>query len=722
MPPQPYLIAPIGSGIRRDLEPFLIPEDSFETLEDAYVWRGRLKKRWGYSLMGASQLESRLRIQIDTTDGSGAASGTVPGATFGIGQMFSIGSEIFTVNATGTPATLLATGSSSGTFNTSTGAYVFSGAALTTPVYYYPSTPVMGLLVRENDSTNAQDTIGFDTQFAYRRVANAWQRLGTALWTSSNSDFFWSCNYRGANPYDTNFYVVNGKALSAGSDGINYIPDGSTTWTNLRPQLDSGASRFLEGARIILPFKDRLIVLNTLETDGAVRTFNQRCRFSQNGDPTTAATSWLDDTPGRGGYIDAPTKEEIITAQVLRDRLIVYFEGSTWELVYTKDSILPFYWQQIDGELGAESTFSIIGFDRAAVGVGNRGIHACDGVNVKRIDPQIPDEVFRIHNGNDGIKRVYGIRDYVPEMTYWTFPSSDEDPTFPDRVLVYNYSGSTWAIFNDTFTCFGYFQREGDVTWDDLDAIYGTWDNANGTWDSGTYQSAFPLVAGGNQQGWTVTLDTNKSANSEFLSITDMTPATSTFNVINHNLIPNTYIYIRDATGITSLNDTVVQVVSVTDADNFVIDTEFSGTYTGAGTIERISSLNVRSKMFNPGTPAGREFNIPYVDLYVSRTDGGEFSLDYFINSNTDSSVQELALSGALLGSNVVFSKPEDDSPGQVDQSSIWHRYFVGCDAALIQFRFFLSDTQLRDYSVATSAFEVGAILLYVDGGGRIIG
>src|SRR4029077_9716800 len=65
------------------------------------------------------------------------------------------------------------------------------------------------------------------------------------------------------------------------------------------------------------------------------QSFQQRVRFSQNGDPTDTANGWLEDVPGRGGYIDAPTKEAIISAEFLRDRLIVFFERSTWELVYT---------------------------------------------------------------------------------------------------------------------------------------------------------------------------------------------------------------------------------------------------------------------------------------------------------------------------------------------------------------------------------------------------
>jgi hypothetical protein len=722
-----FLIAPYSSGQQSDVEPFLLPEDAFTTLEDAYVWRGRVKKRWGYSLLGSDDLNSRFRINLGNTDGAGAGAGNVPGLVYKTGQMFSIGAEIFTVNSAGSPSVMLTTGSATThTFDTATGAYVFAGAAAATAIYFYPAEPVMGLRTRENSLTNVDDVVGFDTQFSYRRVAGAWEVIGVAaadLWTGSNSQFVWTWNARGSKPYETNLYATNFKARNAANDGIKFLPVSSVTWTNMLPQLDSGVgTRFLTGCRIILPFKDRLIALNTLELETVTtRSYEQRCRFSQNGDPTADATSWLDDIPGRGGYVDAPTKEKIITAQLLKDRLIVYFESSTWELVYTKDVILPFVWQQLDAELGAESTFSIIGFDKTAVGVGNRGIHACDGANVQRIDQKIPDEVFKIHNANDGVERVYGIRDYRPELVYWTFPDYNDSPTFPNRVLVYNYLEQTWAFFHESFTCFGYYQRESGVTWNDLTALYGTWDNWNDAWNTGSEQSAFPLIVAGNQQGWTFKLDTDKSSNSQSLQITDVT-LPSTLLVKDHNLMPGDYVRVEDAQGSTNLNLSILEVLSVTDANTIVVNGTFTGTYTGGGKLTRISQINILTKRFNPGTPIGQQFSCPYLDFLLVRTDAGELSVDYFLESYTNSSVQELPVDNpAILGSNVLFTKPETDVDGQPAQDVIWHRYFVGSEQQFLQLRFFLSDAQITDYAIATSGFELQAMLIYIEAGGRLV-
>ncbi len=113
---QQYLVGPYETGEQNNIEPWLLPEDAFRVLEDAYVWRGRVKKRFGYSLLGQTDLNSRLRVKLGTTDGSGnfsLSAALFPGVIFKIGQMFSIGTEIFTVNVLGTPATMLDTGSAS---------------------------------------------------------------------------------------------------------------------------------------------------------------------------------------------------------------------------------------------------------------------------------------------------------------------------------------------------------------------------------------------------------------------------------------------------------------------------------------------------------------------------------------------------------------------------------------------------------------------------------
>lgn len=720
MPLKTYLIGPFETGLQNNIEPWLLPEDAFQFLRNAYVWRGRVRKRFGSYYLGLTELNSRLRINVGTTNGAGDLTVTVPGTVFAIGQMFSVGTHIYTVNALGTPAPLLDTGiTPTATYNTTTGELILVGSDIATPVYFYPALPVMGLLGRESLAVNSEDTVAFDPQFAYFRSGGAWERLGTATWTGGDANFFWGINYRGANPYETFFYVVN----NIPADNIKYIPQGSTTWTNLRPQLNSGGTRFLETGLLLVNFKDRLLILNTIEDEnGSDRSYQNRVRWCQNGDPTAPTTSWLDDTPGRGGYVDAPTEEAIVTSQFIKDRLIVYFERSTWELVYTGDSTLPFRWQQLNTELGAESPFSIIGFDKGAVGVGNVGIHSCNGVNVERIDQKIPDEVFKIHNGHSGPQRVYGIRDFYRELVYWSFPSDVGSPTFPTNVLVWNYHTGSWAFFDDTFTCFGYFQKDSDLTWATLGNTYGTWAGWNDPWSGAPGQSQFPFIVGGNQQGFTFIIEADKSSNSQSLYISDTLSVSREITCINHNLQENDYILIEDAQGLTGLNGIVSQIQQVTTANSFIIDTSFSGIYTGGGKITRISQLKITSKQWNPGTPVGQQFRMPYIDCLIDRTQDGEVAMDYFLDTTSGNSIQNEVGPDVLLGDNTLLTRPESDSPYQPNQIRIWHRYYLQTQGQFIQIEIFLRDDQLRNLAISQADFQLNGLLLYVEPEGRIIG
>jgi len=537
-----FLISNFDIGLEKDVTPFILPEKAFPVLEDAYVFRGRVKRRFGFNLFTGGHLFSRLRMSIGSSK-TGVLNTFVPGAVpipSPGRQMFSVGAETLTSNDT-TPGLhpLISTNALyTGTINNTTGAVAFVVPASLDDIYYYPGLPVMGLRTRETATVNYEDTVAFDTQFAYQRVAGAggvfgWDVLGPlpatdpaapvasqGRWTGTNSDFFWTCNYRSANTTINNFYVVNYNAFTVAApmdhSGIKYITAGTALWVNLHPQLNAGATRFLETAKIILPFKDRLLVLNTIETDGI---HINRARWSLNGDPTVPATSWIDDVVGSGGFIDAPTSEAIVTAQFVQNRLIVFFERSTWELVYTGNEVLPFVFQQINTELGCESTFSQVGFDEGIVGIGNKGIHFANTNGVKRIDEKIPDVIGEINNLTNGAARVYGIRDYSREIVMWTFTQFSATTTFPNRNLIYNYRNNTFANFNNYFTCFGYYQKASGITWATLP--YADWIEWTQPWNSGVSQARFPIIISGNQQGFTHLFESNNNDASLMVTIVD---------------------------------------------------------------------------------------------------------------------------------------------------------------------------------------------------------
>jgi len=815
-----FAIVDLRDGTRRDVEPFLLENDAFPVLENAYLFRGRVQRRSCFSKMGSGL--SRLRWQIGTTDGSGNFSYTLPDApiTSAVSQFIS-GTSLFTDSGVaGAPANLLSITSATATLNRSSGALTITGSDAAAAVFYYPGLPVMGLRVREQNAINDELSLDFDTRYSYIFDtattdfigANTYKTSNVIFtWSGSDSDLFWSTNYysvfwatnniaglnaqiitgiTAAGSAVVNFGVtpliasgdyvffsgvqgmveinglvglvtavgattitvnINSSAFTAytsgglaqdltnkiiaGKDGIKFYdgPGAGTGWVNFAPPLStitSSSVRYLNGCLIILPYKDRLLVLNTYESTGlsAPINFKQRARWSQNGTPFYAsnsnvlpvnqaaqASSWVDDTPGLGGYIDAPTAEAIVSAEFIKDTLIVYFERSTWQLVYTNNETLPFIWQKINTELGCESTFSIVPFDRGAFGIGNYGIITTDSVNVARIDQKIPDEVFQIQNSSNGVKRAVGIRDYNAQFVYWSYPIvSDEDGetdtytlTFPNQVLLYNYLDGSWAEFDDSFTCFGYWQNTSDKSWAQVDL---PWQSINYTWNSQVQQAKYPNVIAGNQRGFVMVFSQlqNLGRNSPSLEISNMSG--NTITCPNHNFVNNQYVLITGSVGFTAWNGNIYKVVNATVNTFDIQDPTSASGYLGAGLITHIPNFTVRTKQFNPFYEQGKSVRVNYIDLYMDRTSVGQLTADFYTSSN----------SSEAIDSQIVLTSPEPNVSFSANQTRIFHRVYTNAFGSFFQNVFTLSDSQIRDLNVSSADMRIHGLIYYINAAGRV--
>lgn len=738
-----FLIGPLSVGLETDLKPFMIPDEAFEQLNNAYVFRGRVRKRFGSRLMGVDQRNSRLRIAlpggagVGSTDGAGDASGTAPGAIFEVGQLFSIGDAYYTVvdGTAGAQPLLQTVATTTATFDTSTGAYVFVGAPASTQIYFYPSQPVMELTLFERGPINNHPAYAFDTQFAYVFAGGSWERSGsgaTPIWHGDDTNFYWTSNWEGVTDnqvamFVSNFQVTNLNGAVAGTDDPIWTFDG-TTWSAFTPQFLTSGEK-VKTARIVVPFRNRLVLLNTVELDAAGannKNYANRCRFSQNGSPfegglPNCATAWLEQTQAgshQAGFIDATTEEEIISAEFIKDRLIVYFERSTWELAYTGNEIQPFIWQKLNTELGSEATFSTVPFDKFILTMGNTGVHACNGSNVERIDNKIPDEVFKIRNKNEGVARVVGIRDYYVEMVYWTFPSSADadEQLYPNRVLVYNYKNNSWAFNDDCITVFGYFEQQEGTIW--AQAEY-SWASTNDAWNSGITQADFRQVLAGNQQGFVFLVVPDASSNASVMQITDMSYDSSAqeveLTIIAHTLSVGEFIKLRDTTGVTLSGSGIYKVKRRIDSDTVRVGpvTTFTGVYTGGGTAARVSNIDILSKQWNFYNQAGKNVYIQKIDFNIVKTSSGAITVDYYPSSTELSMTMEAQATGAALGNSVLETSPYELVPLEFQQEQFWHPVFFQNDGETVQIRMYMNDTQMMTQPIAESNFELNAMVIY---------
>ncbi|MFP3859224.1 MAG: ubiquitin-activating E1 FCCH domain-containing protein [Bacteroidales bacterium] len=724
------LIANMETGLERDREPWLLPDKAFPTLEDAYLFRGRIKRRQGYRNLG------RIVTNIGTASGS-SFSGTLPNAPITAGTVrIQVGDILFyddgSGNLLGSPT------ANTGTITYATGAITLNfSPALGGPtdVDLLNENPVMGLPNRELTTINEEQLIAFDTIKA-NRYSNANEKFiditfhktsnDVFSWTGSDSDFFWTWNYAEAF-WSTNsingFQSTPTTTVAGQGDGIRWY-DGSG-WVNFLPQVDG--SNFLMGAQIIVSYRNRLVMLNTTEGTafGAGTNFRQRARWSQNGTPYyvaptpsgfsggTDVDAWRDDQVGKGGFIDAPTSEQIISAAFIHDTLIVYFERSTWQLRYTGDPVLPFIWQRINVELGAESTFSVVPFDKGLIGVGNYGIVISNDSSVSRIDQKIPDLVFNIHNGNDGVKRVYGIRDFSKQLIYWTFPNDDTNPTYPTRVLIYDYLENTYAIFNDSITAFGTYQPFNDTTWADLQR---SWISYPETWENAELQSQFPLIVAGNQQGFVFSeYNSGPIINDPSLFITNISQASeATVTSPNHNLLEGTIISINSVEGMTQVNGNIYRVSSpstntfiiqtLDDKGNF-IDVDSSGfdPYTHNGFITVRNNISILTKKFNPYVNSGQMLRLLQGDYFLEFSSGLEFTTRVFLDENNNESVEQIVV---LPETNVL--------------QKVWYPAYYSSIGQFAQIEIAFSNSQMFDEAKSSGDVTIHAMMLYTDPSGRL--
>lgn len=759
-----YSIVNLRDGIRKDIESFLIENDSFPILENAYLFRGRIERRSCFTAVGT---DGRLKWSLGNTGASPFVAVLLDGTGgFQIPEgvaSFRIGSAILSDPGGASPVALISTDPLySGTLDRTTGALSIAHPVIApTSVIYVPGLPVMGLKVREQDALNDELLLAFDTRYSYMFDvgtndfidATFFKTTGTHfIWTGSDSDQFWTSNYRTvlwATNNIAGYHAAEEASPVAERDGIRWFdgPGAGLGWVNFNPQL-TVAPTYLTGGLIILPYKDRLVVLNTLEganLAGTIR-FPQRARWSQNGTPfysifpanqSAQVDSWRSDIVGKGGFIDAPTAESIVSAEFIKDTLIVYFERSTWQLVYTNNETLPFIWQKINTELGTESTFSIIPFDRGVFGVGNYGIISCDSVNVIRIDQKIPDEVFQIQNINDGVKRVSGIRDYNAQLAYWSYPiridedgdSVTYDLTFPNQVLVYNYLDGSWSEFDDCFTCFGYWQKFADITWAQLPV---SWQSKQAAWNSAVLQGRYPDVIGGNQRGFVLVFSQlqKNGQNVPSIPISNITTASYTISAPDHNFTNNQYVMFTGIQGVTSTNtggspNNVIYKVSQAAVDTFIavpvnplLDV-WSGTYIGGGVIMHIPNIAIKTKEFNPAFQDGKSMRVNYIEMYLDRTTSGQMTAEFFTDDNTSNPVETVTISTAPEPMPT-YQTPSPSTNFGLQQNKIWHRVYTNAYGSFVQNLFTLNDTQMRDLSIATSDITIHGLIYYVSASGRI--
>lgn len=532
---QPFLIAPFSTGLDTDLQPWLLPIDAFPNIENAHIHHGYIEKRAGYrfwaemvhgrEITGASNATAAVFSVNSSTgisDGDSVSLHYLSG-----GSWSNLNESLYTVTGlSGTNFNLL---ESSGTLvnGTSLGTYTVNSGRLGT----FPNLRMMGIF-RYIDANNIRQTLVSDTERValYNPASNLLQpldlfdststlRTNSPVFASTNTDFIWSANWQ--NPSLNNrVYFTNGKAFTGGTpgtDGIIFYDASANRVEQFQPIINSSGG-ILYGGKLIFSLRQRLVVLHTFENRGSTVTFPQRARWCAAQNPN----NWNENTPGGGGFVDAPTGEQIISAQALQDLIIVHFTDSIWRLRSVPDPALPFKWEKINNFRACDGKMASAGYDRYSLALGQRGITATDSIETRRIDDRLED--FTSEEINDEFfGKVFVSRDYNSRRTWALYPKGTSQDS--DAALIHDEESGAFSkyIFSREISnsvvdmnVLGYGETNIDYAAQDFIAANGLDKSAQDFNDGETalsfyLSSSTELFLGGDRNGFVFILDNGTS-------------------------------------------------------------------------------------------------------------------------------------------------------------------------------------------------------------------
>lgn len=509
------------------------------------------------------------------------------------------------------------------------------------------------------------------------------------------------------------------------------------------------AQYYLVGARMIVPFKDRLLFIGpVIQTSdiNSQRYLQDTVIYSQNGTPyytasfqgdpslsstifnpllvpdnqTASPPSYWEDLTGFGGFITAGVDQAINTVSSNEDVLIMGFDKLQARFVYSGNDIVPFNFFIINSELGSGSTFSIINMDEGAISRGTRGWIITSQVETKRIDLSIPDEIFQLNLSQNGTERFTAQRDFINEWIYFTFPSNSISTKFPNTTLQFNYRDNSWARYVESYTTYGQFKITSGNTWATIGDVYETWAEWNDPWSAGATTILQPKVIAGNQQGFVLFRDEGTGeGNSLYIS----NISTPTVTSPDHGLNNGDYIIISNVLGTIGTNVNG-KIFSVANASNDTFDLNpppATGTYLGAGLIKRMYVPFIQTKQFPVAWGMSRKVRIGVQQYLFTTTEAGQITLLIFLSQNADSPYNDssIDLNSGLIYSTLVYTCPESTNlgltpaninlqiPTAIQQAQTWHRMNTSLLGDTVQLGITLNDTQMRDTDFKSQFSEI---------------
>lgn len=357
--------------------------------------------------------------------------------------------------------------------------------------------------------------------------------------------------------------------------------------------------------------------------------------------------------------LPAPTSEAIRLYSFINTDMVVRFANSERVFRYTGDPFFPFRWDSTNVLWRCDTSYSDINYDSWFSSVGRAAIVGSDGVNIQRVDDNIPDFTLNDRGQFEGpvisinqtsIGQCYGERfdDFKEGWLCFKRSTPEDNSTTVERsdsVLAFNYLDNTYAVYNFPLTCLGFGQITVVNTWADN---FDTWKNANYTWNSFFEQTGSLIDLGGDQGG---------------------------------------FIY------------------NLGDANSYV-----------SGNFQLPVLFDAISKNFNPFIEQGNLCRLGYIDFFFSADQTSNVRIQVFANDNlyVDSFGQP---AGFYLEKTLTLT-PTDDMSSNA-QVKVWKRVYVGAVAKEHTVRIYQNSGDFTDTTL-DQPVRLHAMVLWMKPAGRL--
>jgi hypothetical protein len=516
---QDLLIADFLDGQRLDKESWLTPNNAFKNLENVFLRRGIIQKRYGYSVLarvGTSYLEASAAL--------GSSNYTALNLPVLAGSVYIRDTvEYFTDDGLGV---LTGSEGGSGTIVYATGVMnvTFNAGPTGTPTVAYQvletggDLTIRGIFNLENSLASDRGIV-MDRQKLLEYNANtgvfdAKPLAGTGLASTGVYDYFSGATQLvDGIEFFEKFYFTDGLDVSLSSGIWKYDPTAGDFTTSLgevsqfEPQLSSNVLDIVTKALIIKPYYRHLVLFNVIEGTSAT-AHRQRARWSKVDAGNNITTDWLADVPGGGSSLDAATNETLVAAGMVKGTMVVAFERSIWIFDYTGNKDVPFRWRHLEGELHIGSTFATVEAENMVIFIGEGGIYGCDGIRVEELSKKIPD--FTLEDvENNQFAKCSAVYDERLNQILLSYPATSNDTGENTRMKVIGIDEGWFTDYDYGMRSTGSYVNDTETTWNDLITKHGdSWEEIIGkTFAEITKQSKETIVLGGSTDGYVYILN-----------------------------------------------------------------------------------------------------------------------------------------------------------------------------------------------------------------------